>query len=447
MSSKKRIIGYARESTREQAKYGFNLDDQEKKIKKYAELYFDDGTYTLEVVREEGASAKSLDRPRMKELITAVKQRRVDVIIIHNLDRLTRQVKDLATLLELFQQYDVSLISITEKIDTKSAMGRFFIYLIVLIAQWEWETISSRSIRGIEESARQGNYALPGAPFGYKRNPDDNHKLIIEDSESIVVKRIFDSIAHKDYSVIELAHELNKEKAGSRSWSEEGVKKILANKIYFGTFSRFGVEYPNHTIPIISEELYELTQERLKSSNKRQLRSYLYKGLIVCSSCGNVMKNKCGGRKGGMHQYYQCKHCGVQIAETTITTQFMDRFNELLRHESYLTDIEMLQSRYKEVANLLIEIPESMFTYGLSAKQMSKMYGETKEEQEKLEKCLKEVLAGYQKADFELLSFIKKREFLATNIESMTFDKKTMQVEISFRSVENSVKEKVKRTE
>ena len=193
-----RVIGYCRESTREQAKYGFNLDDQEKKIQKYVDVYYADNSYSLTMMREEGASAKSLNRPKMNELMSMVRRKRVDTIIIHNLDRLTRQVKDLATLLEEFEKYDVSLISITEKIDTKSPMGRFFIYMIVLIAQWEWETISSRSIRGIEESARQGNYALPGAPVGYKRNPEDTHKLIVVEEEAAVVRRIFESVASEN---------------------------------------------------------------------------------------------------------------------------------------------------------------------------------------------------------------------------------------------------------
>ena len=191
---KLKVIGYCRESTREQAKYGFNLDDQEKKILKYVDVYFTEGSYKLTMMREEGASAKSLNRPKMNEIMALVRKGKVDTIIIHNLDRLTRQVRDLAVLLEEFDKYDVSLISITEKIDTKSPMGRFFIYMIVLIAQWEWETISSRSIRGIEESARQGNYALPGAPLGYRRNPEDQHKLIIEPEEAAVIKRIFESM-------------------------------------------------------------------------------------------------------------------------------------------------------------------------------------------------------------------------------------------------------------
>ncbi len=126
MAAKLRIIGYARESTRDQAVNGFNLDDQEKKIVQYAEIFYGETPYDLTIIREEGASAKSLDRPRMNDIIKMVKLKQIDIIIIHNLDRLTRQVRDLATLLELFDHYNVSLVSITEKIDTVTPMGRFF---------------------------------------------------------------------------------------------------------------------------------------------------------------------------------------------------------------------------------------------------------------------------------------------------------------------------------
>lgn len=111
-----RIVGYGRESTREQAKYGFNLDDQEKKIMKYVDVYYEDGTYSMQMFREEGASAKSLDRPKMNEIMAMVRKGQVDTIVIHNLDRLTRQVKDLAVLLEEFDKNNVSLVSITEMI-------------------------------------------------------------------------------------------------------------------------------------------------------------------------------------------------------------------------------------------------------------------------------------------------------------------------------------------
>ena len=329
--NKLRVIGYCRESTREQAKYGFNLDDQEKKIRKYVDVYYADNSYSLTMMREEGASAKSLNRPKMNELMSMVRRKRVDTIIIHNLDRLTRQVKDLATLLEEFEKYDVSLISITEKIDTKSPMGRFFIYMIVLIAQWEWETISSRSIRGIEESARQGNYALPGAPVGYKRNPEDTHKLIVVEEEAAVVRRIFESVAYGQRAAKTVAAELNKEKTLSKRWDEKKVQGIIGNKIYYGTFERFGVEYPNHTPPIVSKELYDQANQAFKSNTGHVRHKYLYKGLVICKKCGRKMTCFVGeGRQGTKYLYYRCETCKVLLPEKRITDEYLPTINELM---------------------------------------------------------------------------------------------------------------------
>ena len=70
-----------------------------------------------------------------------------------------------------------------------------------------------------------------------------------------------------------------------------------------------------------------------------------------------------------------------------------------------------MKKRYNEAAELLNEIPESMFTYELNAKQMSKIYGDTKDEQEKLEICIKEVLAGFKKAILNICLSAKKESF------------------------------------
>ena len=64
-----------------------------------------------------------------------------------------------------------------------------------------------------------------------------------------------------------------------------GMSNILSNKIYYGTFSRFGVEYPNHTIPIITKDLYDKANQELKSHASRIRHKYLYKGLVVCKGC------------------------------------------------------------------------------------------------------------------------------------------------------------------
>ena len=430
---KLRIIGYGRESTKDQAINGFNLDDQEKKIRKYVSVYYEKGTYKFTMMRDEGASAKSLSRPKMDEIIAMVKKKQVDVIIIHNLDRLTRQVRDLATLLELFEANDVSLISITEKIDTKSAMGRFFIYLIVLVAQWEWETIKSRSKRGIEESARQGNYALPGAPFGYQRDPEDNHKLIIKDEEAGIVKRIFESIAKRDYSVKELRNTLNSEKVLGKKWTDDFVERILNNKIYYGTFTRFGIEYSNHTIPIINEELFNLAHERLSKKMNSSKRQRVYDGLVVCDKCGDIMTNHTSkSSTGRIHDYYRCRKCRIQVSEKSIDEHFVGEFDHMLRNQNLNENLQELTGKYEEMGEIIDTIPKSAFTYDMNIKHLVELYSQCQTDKDAMDYCLRRIKVGLKKSKFTELTFVGKREFLLGHIKAIRYTPASKDLEIEY---------------
>ena len=156
-----RIIGYGRESTREQAEDGFNLDEQERKIQEYVDVYYEGKDIQFTMFREEGVSARSLKRPKMKLILDEIQGGAVDVLIVHNLDRLTRKLVDMEWLVELFEKMNVELISLKEHVDTSTPQGRFFVSIMILIAQWEEDTIADRTKRGMQESARQGNYAKP----------------------------------------------------------------------------------------------------------------------------------------------------------------------------------------------------------------------------------------------------------------------------------------------
>ena len=434
MAAKLRIIGYARESTRDQAVNGFNLDDQEKKIIQYAEIFYGETHYDLTIIREEGASAKSLDRPRMNDIIKMVKQKQIDIIIIHNLDRLTRQVRDLATLLELFDHYSVSLVSITEKIDTVTPMGRFFIFLIVLIAQWEWETTSSRSIRGMMESARQGNYCLPRYPIGYRRDPDDNHKLIIEPEEAVVIKQIFEDIAYRDYNILSLSRKMTQDHVLDRAWPKDLVHRIVNNKIYYGTLERFGMEYPNNTIPIIDESLFKLAQERLSTSQIRTVkREYIYKGIVYCKECGGLMTNHSSRSKSGrIHLYYKCSGCHAQVSEREINEQYQEEFNGKLKDELALTEYEEMKHRYEDLSEILESIPASVLKYNMDVNRLTDIYALRQEDKAKLNKCLQTIKAGTCRIEFNDLAYRDKRVFLKEHVESITYDKLCKGLEIKY---------------
>src|SRR5262245_9694699 len=128
------ILGYVRTSTDKQ---GLSLDAQAERIRALATLH---GLPIAEIVIEQ-ESAASLDRPELTRLLSLVDARKVSTIIVAKLDRLTRSVRDLADLLERFERRGVTLMSVAESLDTKSAAGRLVLNVMMSMAQWEREAI------------------------------------------------------------------------------------------------------------------------------------------------------------------------------------------------------------------------------------------------------------------------------------------------------------------
>ena len=121
---KTRLFGYCRVSTQRQADRGYSLDDQERRIRSYVDTYYDDGSYSLSVLRDEGRSGKNLDRPMMRQLISEAQKNHVDVIIFYCLNRITRSVKDTIYLMEMVNACGIQFISISENLDTNTKRQR-----------------------------------------------------------------------------------------------------------------------------------------------------------------------------------------------------------------------------------------------------------------------------------------------------------------------------------
>lgn len=245
-----RIIGYARESTQRQAENGFNLDDQERRIRNYVDIYYSKDGYDLTIIREEGASAKSINRPEFAKVIERIKSHTVDVVVIYTYDRFTRRLKDFIALLELMDKNHVTLDSIMEKFDTSTAMGRFSAHQVVAMAEWEEDTIGERTIRGLEESARQGNFCKNKAPLGYIKVHDGKaKKLQIDPEKADVVRNLFEQIANHDETPFSMANKMSQEHVLGMQWSNSYVYKIMKNKEYYGTFVFRKKEYPDSIHP------------------------------------------------------------------------------------------------------------------------------------------------------------------------------------------------------
>src|SRR5580765_3754592 len=164
-------IGYVRVSTDRQAEYGVSLDAQEAKIRAMATVQ---GAELIEVIVDGGESAKSLNRPGLQRLMALVNSGKVQAVIVAKLDRLTRSVKDLCGLLELFEKRKVALISVAEALDTGSAAGRLVITIMGAVSQWEREAIGERTRDALQHKRRNGE-RVGNIEFGSRLAGDGQH--------------------------------------------------------------------------------------------------------------------------------------------------------------------------------------------------------------------------------------------------------------------------------
>ena len=129
-----KAIGYIRVSTDEQAREGISLENQRAKIEAYCQL---NDLELVEILEDAGKSGKDLNREGMQALMDRIRARSVDAVIVYKLDRLSRRVRDTLSLMDLIEKRSVAFHSITEKIDTKTAMGKFFLNIMASMNQWE----------------------------------------------------------------------------------------------------------------------------------------------------------------------------------------------------------------------------------------------------------------------------------------------------------------------
>ena len=179
-----RTVAYLRVSTDKQADAGVSLAAQRAKAKAYAELY---GLELVAVLVDAGASAKTLDRPALSRALAMLKAGEADAMLVVKLDRLTRSVRDLGTLLDRYfgERKGAALMSVSEQIDTRSAGGRLVLNVLMSVAQWEREAIGERTRSAMQH--KKANGELVGAvPYGYQLDADGVHLVEHEGEQRVL---------------------------------------------------------------------------------------------------------------------------------------------------------------------------------------------------------------------------------------------------------------------
>ena len=144
---------------------------------------------------DKGYSGKNTDRPKFQELLADIRQGLIRRVVVYKLDRISRSILDFATMMELFQQYNVEFVSSTEKFDTSTPMGRAMLNICIVFAQLERETIQKRVTDAYYSRCQRGFHMSGAAPYGFKLEPTTlqgiRTKMMIPDPATANIARYF----------------------------------------------------------------------------------------------------------------------------------------------------------------------------------------------------------------------------------------------------------------
>jgi DNA invertase Pin-like site-specific DNA recombinase len=310
---------YTRVSTDQGLEQDFNsLDAQYDASQAYIRSQAHAGWTLLRAKYDDGGfSGGNTDRPALQRLLQDVRARKVDVIVVYKVDRLTRSLTDFAKLVELFDRHGVSFVSVTQQFNTTTSMGRLTLNVLLSFAQFEREVTSERIRDKIAASKRKGLWVGGMAPLGYDTK---DRKISVNQAEADRVRTIFRSYLRLGSLGLLLA-DLRKrglvtkvrtlktgKTVGGIPFTRGPIAHLLRNRFYVGEVKFKSEVLVGEQPAIIDRDLFDAVQVKLNAqvSNHKTARTKseaLLAGRIF-DDRGNRMTPS-HVRKGGIkYRYY-----------------------------------------------------------------------------------------------------------------------------------------------
>ena len=226
----KTAIGYVRVSTQEQATDGVSLDVQRDRLRAYCRL---NGIKLIEIKADEGYSGSSLERPGLQAALQMIRRGRANTLIVTKLDRLSRSLRDVCTLVEeLFGEERNHLLSLCGMVNTHTAAGRMVLMNLANFCQFERELISERTRDALQHMKAQG-IRLGPAHYGYGvgEQLDEHGRRVlvpIESEQAVIAKMV--ALRAEGLSLSQVTQRLNDEGVPARRggpWRLNGVRNAL----------------------------------------------------------------------------------------------------------------------------------------------------------------------------------------------------------------------------
>ena len=319
-----RAVLYLRVSTERQARRGANgegysLPAQREACAAKAESL---GAIVVEEYVDAGESARSADRPALKQLLERVGAGGIDLVVVHKLDRLARNRRDDVEIAFQLQSAGATLVSVAENIDN-SPSGLLMHGILASFAEFYSKNLGAEAKKGMMQKVQQGGTANV-APLGYlnKTTREGGSELRYIDVDMERAEHIawgFEAFASGEYSVSSLTEALQDRGLTNRPTpsrperpvSRSAVHRMLQHPYYIGKVRFKGVVYDGTHTPIVDDETWHRVQDQLvnrrQGASKEQNRVHYLRGLLRCDDCGErIGLTYSRGKTGKLYAYFYC---------------------------------------------------------------------------------------------------------------------------------------------
>jgi site-specific DNA recombinase len=316
---------YTRKSTDEGLDRDFNtLDAQREAGEAYIASQKREGWVCLDDRYDDGGwSGGNLERPALGRLREDIASGRIDCVVVYKVDRLSRSLLDFTRLVEVFDKHGVSMVSVTQPINTADSSGRLMLNVLLSFAQYEREIIAERTRDKVHAARRKGKWTGGVPILGYSVAPGGG-KLEIDPDEAEMVREIFRMYLERE-SISDVVGELERRgwvtreritksgrRLGGARFTKSSVHHLLANPTYAGKLKLKGEVYEGEHDAIIDEATWRRVQQMLERNGtgrggpNHNKYGYLLKGLVRCTACDAAMSPSTTRKGFKAYRYYVC---------------------------------------------------------------------------------------------------------------------------------------------
>ena len=300
-----RVALYPRVSGHEQED-NYSIPEQIERMKKYCEAR---DWMVYKIYTDSGFSGANIQRPGLQQMIKDVESKKVDMVLVYKLDRLSRSQKDTLYLIEdVFDKHGVGFSSMTENFDTSTPFGKAVLGVLAVFAQLEREKIKERTMDGKDARAKEGLWhGSHQEPTGFDYIDGE---LVINEYEAMQIREAADLFLKlmPVRAICKMFNEKGYKRKGN-AWDPKVLNYVLASPTTYGMIKHRDKIYPGKHKAIldisIRDKILNIMQERKDKhgNSRRDGQKSLLGGLLYCKHCGG----RYGRQKNGTGiNYYSC---------------------------------------------------------------------------------------------------------------------------------------------